>query len=114
MSELKKSKIEINVSTNENNLPERIEWSAKEGGVDQADAEAMILSFWDKNQQAAMRIDLWNKEMTVDDMKKFMHQTLLTMADSFERATGENNMAEDLRDYCHHFADKMGILPPLS
>ncbi len=114
MSDLKKSTIDIEVLTNENNLPEQINWSAKDGGVDKAQAEAMILSFWDKKANTAMRIDLWNKEMTVDDMKKFMHQTLLTMADSFERSTGEKNMAEDLRDYCQHFADKMGILPPLS
>ena len=57
---------------------------------------------------------IYGKEMTVDEMKKFFHQTLLTMADSFERATGEKNISEDLKDYCHHFADKMGILPPLS
>jgi gliding motility-associated protein GldC len=114
MSNLKKSKIEIEVTTNENNLPEQIKWSAKEGGVDIADAEAMILSFWDQKANTAMRIDLWTKEFSVDDMKKFMHQTLLTMADTFEKATGEKNISEDLRDYCHHFADKMGILPPLS
>ena len=113
MSDLKKSTIDIEVLTNENNLPEQINWSAKDGGVDKAQAEAMILAFWDKQANTAMRIDLWNKEMTVDDMKKFMHQTLLTLAYSFERSTGEKNMAEDLRDYCHHFADKMGILPPL-
>ena len=114
MSDLKKSSIDIEVLTNENNIPEEINWSAKEGGVDNAKAEALILSLWDKSAGTAMRIDLWNKEMTVDDMKKFMHQTLLTMADTFERATGEKNICEDLRDYCHHFADKMGILPPLS
>jgi gliding motility-associated protein GldC len=49
--------------------------------------------------------------MTVDEMKQFFHQTLLTMADSFEKATGETNICEDLRDYCYHFADKMNILP---
>lgn len=114
MSDLKKSTIDIEVLTNENNLPEQITWSAKEGGVEGAKAEAMILAFWDKSQEAAMRIDLWTKDFSVDDMKKFMHQTLLTMADSFEKSTGEKNMSEDLRDYCHHFADKMGILPPLS
>jgi gliding motility-associated protein GldC len=114
MSNLKKSKIKIEVSTNENNLPEQIKWSAESGGVEDATAEAMFLSLWDKSQGAAMRIDLWNKEFNTDDMKKFMHQTLLTLADTFERATGEKNMSEDLRDYCHHFADKMGIAPPLS
>lgn len=111
---MKKSNITIEVSTNENNIPEEINWSAKDGGIDNASAEAMILSLWDKKAETAMRMDLWNKEMTVDDMKKFFHQTLLTMADTFERATGEKNICEDLRDYCHHFADKMGILPPLS
>ena len=114
MSDLKKSTINIEVHTNENNVSEKMKWSAPEGGVEDASAEAMILSLWDKEQQTAMRIDLWNKEMTVDEMKKFFHQTLLTMADTFERATGEKNITEDLRDYCRHFADKMNILPPLS
>jgi gliding motility-associated protein GldC len=114
MSDLKKSKIEIDVFTNENNLPEQIKWSAEGGGIKNATADALILSLWDKKAATAMRIDLWNKELTVDEMKKFMHQTLLTMADTFEKATGEKNISEDLRDYCHHFADKMGILPPLS
>ena len=110
----KTSKITIEVKTNENNVPEAINWSAEDGGVENLAAKAMILSLWDKNDQNAMRIDLWDKEMTVDEMKQFFHQTLLTMADSFERATGEKNITEDLRDYCLHFSDKMGIKPPLS
>jgi len=114
MSDLKRSNINIEVLTNENNIPEKITWSAKEGGVDKDDAKAIILSLWNEKDEAAMRIDLWNKDMTVDEMKKFMHQTLLTMADTFERATGEKNITEDLRDYCHHFAEKMDILPPLN
>ena len=114
MKNLKESQITINITTNENNIPEKIKWSAPDGGVSNADSKAMILSFWDANAQTAMRIDLWDKEMTVDDMKKFFHQTLLTMADSFEKATGENRICDDMRDFCHHFADKMNILPPLS
>ena len=110
----KKSQIIVDVETNENNVPESIYWTAKDGGVNNAKAKAMILAFWDEKEQNAMRIDLWDKDMTVDDMKKFFHQTLLTMADSFERATGEHNISEDLRDYCYHFAEKMDILPPLS
>jgi gliding motility-associated protein GldC len=51
-----------------------------------AEAKAMILSVWDKDEQNAMRIDLWTKEMQVDEMKQFVHQTILTLADSFEKA----------------------------
>ncbi len=110
----KKSKIDIEITTNENKVPKKIIWSAEDGGVTNASAKAMILSLWDEKSENAMRIDLWNDEMSVDEMKKFFHQTLLTLADSFEKATGEKNMSEDLRDYCFHFADKMGIMPPFS
>ncbi len=110
----KSSQIKIDINTNENNVPKAMHWSAEDGGVENAEAKALMLALWDKKQQNAMRIDLWTEEMTVDEMKKFFHQTLLTMADSFERATGEKNITEDLRDYCLHFADKMGIMPPLS
>jgi gliding motility-associated protein GldC len=110
----KKSKITIEVTTNENNVPEAIIWSAEDGGIENLPAKALMLALWDKKDQNAMRIDLWEKEMTIDEMKQFFHQTLLTMADSFERATGEKNITEDLRDYCHHFADKMEIIPPLT
>ena len=65
----------------------------------------------DPKDKNTLRIDLWTEDMTVDEMKQFFHQTLLTMADSFERATNERNICEDLRDYCYHFADKMNILP---
>ena len=50
--------------------------------------------------------------MSVDDMKRFFHQSLLSMADTFTRATGEDKIAEDLKDYCAHFAEKMGLTPP--
>ena len=105
------SKIEINVSTDDNKVPENINWTATDGGVDQQNAKAMLLAMWDEKDQNTLRIDLWTKEMQIDEMKQFFHQTLVTMADTFERVTGESNICEDLRDYCHHFAEKMEILP---
>ena len=110
----KSSEIKIEIETNENNVPTGIQWSAEDGGVENAEAKALILALWDKKEQNTMRIDLWNDQMSVEEMKQFFHQTLITMADTFERATGEKNMSEDLRDYCFHFADKMGIKSPLS
>lgn len=107
----KTSDISIKVGLNENNLPLGMKWTATDGNIENADAKAMILSLWDPKDNNTMRIDLWTKDMTIDEMKQFFHQTLLTMADSFEKATGETNISEDLRDYCYHFADKMKILP---
>ena len=108
---VKTSEIKLSVGLNENNLPLGIKWSATDGGVEKAPAKALMLSLWDHNANNTMKIDLWTKDMSVEEMKQFFHQTLLTMADTFEKATGEKNICEDLRDYCYHFADKMNILP---
>ena len=108
---VKTSEIAVKVGLNENNLPIAMKWSAQDGQVENATARAMLLSLWDPESKNTMKIDLWTKDMSVEEMKQFFHQTLLTLADTFERATGEHNISEDLRDYCYHFAEKMKILP---
>ena len=105
------SEIKINVELDENRIPENLSWTAEDGGVREAQAKAVLLSIWDNQQKETLRIDLWTKDMSIEEMKQFFHQTLLTLADTFERATGEHLISEDLRDYCYHFADKMNILP---
>jgi len=108
---VKTSKIEVQIGLNENNLPIAMKWTAPDGGMENAPAKAVLLSLWDAKENNTMKIDLWTKDMSVEEMKQFFHQTLLTMADTFEKATGESNISEDLRDYCFHFAEKMNILP---
>jgi gliding motility-associated protein GldC len=88
-----------------------MKWNASDGGITDANASAFMLSIWDPSEKNTMKIDLWTKDMTVEEMKQFFHQSLLTMADTFEKATGEHLISEDLRDYCFHFATKMNILP---
>jgi gliding motility-associated protein GldC len=108
---VKTSEIEIKVGLNENNLPIGMQWTASDGNIKDSDAKAMFLSLWDPKEKNTMKIDLWTKDMSIEEMKQFFHQTLLTMADTFERATAEKNICEDLRDYCYHFAEKMEIMP---
>jgi gliding motility-associated protein GldC len=108
---VKTSEILIKVGVNDNNVPVKMNWSATDGNVDNAAAQAVLLSLWDPKDKNTMKIDLWTKDMSIEEMKQFFHQTLLTLSDSFERATGEHNICNDLRDYCYHFADKMNILP---
>ena len=107
---VKTSRVSIDVGLNENNLPIEMKWTAPDGSISDAPAKAMLLSIWDPKENNTMKIDLWTKDMSVEEMKQFFHQTLLTLSDSFEKATGEQKICEDLRDYCYHFADKMNIL----
>ncbi len=105
----KKSEIKIQVSLDNNNIPEKLHWTAKDGGVENAQAKAMLLSIWDSNQQETLRIDLWTKDMPVDEMKQFFHQTLVAMSNTFERATNDEKMSATMRDFCDYFAEKLEL-----
>ncbi|MGV3704106.1 MAG: gliding motility protein GldC [Arcticibacter sp.] len=107
---MKKAEIKITVELDDKNVPEVLTWESTDAETqEKLAAKAMILALWDHNYKNALRIDLWTKDMPVDEMKRFFYETLQTMADSFLRATGETNIVEDLRDYCAHFAEKMEI-----
>jgi len=107
----KKKEISITVELDDNNVPEKIDWNAtdKEGeGIE--NCKAMFLSMWDPEKKDTLRLDLWTKEMTKEEMKIFFHQTLVTMADTLENSTEEEAMAEDMRDFTSYFAEKMEIV----
>ena len=72
----KKSEINISVGLNENNLPLAMHWTASDGGIEKAPASAFILSIWDPTEKNTLKIDLWTKDITVDEMKQFFHQSL--------------------------------------
>jgi gliding motility-associated protein GldC len=108
---MKNAEINFKITLDENNLPVNIEWTASDTG-DTGKSKAIMLAMWDEKEMNTLRIDLWTKEMRVDEMKKFFHQNLLTMSDTFKRATGEENIVEDLKDYCAHFAEKMELDGP--
>ena len=109
MAGFKTSNINIKVTLHENRVPEELSWSAEDGGVENEEAKAMMLSMWDPNQKETLRIDLWTKDMPLDDMKQFFHQTLVTMADTFNRATQDEAMTETMKDFCDYFAEKMDL-----
>lgn len=108
---MRKATINFTITLDENNLPESIEWNASDSR-DGGKCKAIFLSMWDENEKNTMRIDLWTKDMPVDDMKRFFHQNLVTMSDTLQRATNEEKMALDMRDFSAYFAEKMGLVDP--
>ena len=105
----KTSPISIEVTLDENKVPEKIIWSAPDGGIENEMAQAMLLAIWDGQNQETLRTDLWVKEMPVDQMKMFFHQTFLTMGDTYFRATQDEKMAATIKDFCDYFAEKINL-----
>ena len=103
------SSIELIIELDDNRVPEKLFWTAQDGGISNAEAKAMLLSVWDDKAKETLRIDLWTKDMPVDDMKVFFHQTLVAMSDTFNRATQDEKMTATMKDFCDYFAEKLEL-----
>jgi gliding motility-associated protein GldC len=101
------STIKIEVTTDENRIPSSIAWSASDTSVENAqNAKAMMISFWDGAEKAALRIDLWTKDMMLDEMADFFYQTMMTMADTYGRATKYQEEVKEMKDFAISFYEK--------
>ena len=104
---MNKSTITIDVLSDENHIPETIVWNASDTAVEKAQkARAMMLAFWDGAEKTALRIDLWTKDMMVDEMADFFYQTMMTMADTYGRATKYNEQVDEMKRFARDFYEK--------
>src|ERR1700753_2113973 len=104
---MKESSINIDVKLDANRVPEEITWSASDTTADDLrKARAMILAFWDGADKTALRIDLWTRDMMVDEMTDFFYQTLMSMADTYDRATKQHEMVQDMKKFAQSFYTK--------
>jgi hypothetical protein len=65
-----------------------------------------MLAFWDGADKSALRIDLWTKDMMVDEMADFFYQTMMGMADSYNRATHNQELVSDMKAFAKDFMKK--------
>ncbi|MGZ8556854.1 MAG: gliding motility protein GldC [Chitinophagaceae bacterium] len=101
------SSIVIDVHTDENKVPDAITWNATDNTVEQVQkAKAMMLSFWDGSEKTALRIDLWTKDMMIDEMADFFYQTMMTMADTYGRATNHKEIVVEMKKFAQDFYRK--------
>lgn len=101
------SNITVDVVLDVNKIPQDIHWRASQSNSEEGQkAKAMALAFWDGGERAAFRIDLWTKDMMVDEMAEFYYQNLMGLADSFERATHQQELVADLRSFAAEFHRK--------
>jgi len=104
---MNQSTIKIDVLLDPNKIPEQISWNVTDSQADMAQkAKAMCLAFWDGSDKTALRIDLWTKDMMMDEMADFYYQMFITMADTFKRATHQDALADDMKKFARDFFEK--------
>lgn len=101
------SNINIKVQMDAEKIPQQISWNASDSTAeDSQKAKAVFLALWDGVEKSAMRIDLWTKDMMVDEMADFYYQVLVTMGDTFQRATQNAELTADIKSFAQKFHKK--------
>jgi len=108
MTQTTRKQITITVELDENKLPERIYWQADDAGMNEPrDTKSMMLSFWDRDEDNTLRFDLHTKDLYVDEMKNHFLQTLVSMAETYRRATGHNFVMDEMKAFTTQLSGKI-------
>jgi gliding motility-associated protein GldC len=107
---MKNSEIKFTIGLDNNNVPEKINWEATDSGIEgNKECKSIMVSVWDAADNTTMRIDLWTKEMLIDDMKRFFYENMMSMADTYQRATNDAENADEMRKFADSFAKKTDL-----
>ena len=102
---MKKSEIRFSIALDDNKVPEAISWTATDAGADIHFAKAINIALWDREQAGTMKIDLWTKDMPIDEMKRFCVDNIGSMAENIVTATNDKKMADMMRELCKELSE---------
>jgi|TARA_B110000116_G_C16608214_1_gene478129 gliding motility-associated protein GldC len=104
------AEIRLTIDLDENNVPTEIFWEASEAKTSgPISCQSMMLSLWDAEQKSIAAIDLWSKDTTVDDMNLYFYQAIHKMADTYYKATRNQDVSKLIHEFGEGFGGKVGL-----
>jgi gliding motility-associated protein GldC len=94
-----KSEIHFDVELDNFRVPEKIFWNATENpneGLEET--KAISISVWDHHQRGLLGINLWAKDMPVDEMNHFSVDIVGNVAQMIKDSTNDQVMIEILEN----------------
>ena len=107
---MKKSTLSFDLELDENNVPKKIVMNSTDKQAENVNLKSVMIAAWDAKTQETLSVDLWTKDMKVNEMFIMYHQTLISMANTLEKSTGHDKLAGALKDYCEFFAEQTKII----
>ena len=98
---MKESEIKFKILLDNNRIPNKIYWNATESskkGIEET--KSISISLWDHKKKNTLRIDLWTKEMSIDEMKKFYIDTIGGLSQSILNSTGDEYISQETNKLC--------------
>lgn len=98
---MKESEINFKITLDEQSIPEKIVWNATDGDFDDLrPTKAISISTWDHQTKNSLRMDLWTKDMPVDEMKRFYIDCIGGLGQSLLSSTGDEFMSGQVNELC--------------
>lgn len=107
----KRSTITLNVGLNADKMPVELLWNASDKPGPAEAVKGVLLSMFNDQSKETMKIDLWTNEMQVVEMDRFMYQTLRGLADTYNKATGNTELANQMQQFVFYFGQATGAIP---
>lgn len=105
----KKTNINLQIHLDEKNIPEKIFWHSQDGNISNAECKAFILSIWNNNKEETSTLELWIKNMPIQDMNKFFYHTFLAIGNAYQRATSNQIISQEIKNFGYEFLKKVHI-----
>ena len=104
------AKINLEIKLDDSNIPKKIRWSATEAPFEgNKDSKAIMISIWDSQDRQSLNIDLWTDQMIIGEMNTFFYQTLMKLSETYEKATGNKEIAASFKEFAKSFSDKVAF-----
>ena len=92
--------IHLRVQLDQDRLVESITWDATDKPQDASSSvKCFSLAIWDKDQRGTLRLDMWDKEMTMDEMNVFVVQAIGGLSELLVNATGNEGAARRVAEF---------------
>jgi gliding motility-associated protein GldC len=94
-----KSEINFTIELDENRVPEKIFWDATENpneGINES--KAISISVWDHYHKGLLGINLWTKDMPVDEMNHFAIDVVGNLSQMLKDSTQDPKIIEILEE----------------
>jgi len=105
---MKKSTIKFEIELDQQNIPSKIFWDATDKPDEgMSETKSISVALWDDHQKNTLRIDLWAKDMPVNEMKRFHIDCLGGLAQNILNSTGDEHMASEINALCEKLVNHL-------
>ncbi len=105
-----KSDIILSIGLDEEQIPETITWQAEQDGSAPKECKAFLLSIFEKETKETLKIDLWTKDLEVQEMDRFFYHTLKSLVQTYHRSTNNDKLASAMSQFVDYFGKEIGFL----